>query len=92
MFLKKKVSFRRITTVKETIEIFEPYGIKAEELQGLLAKFRQDPESWVDFMMRFELNLEKPEKNRSWISALTIGLSYFIGGLVPLAVIYQLIL
>ena len=35
-------------------------------------------------MMRFELNLEKPEPNRSWISALTIGTSYFGGGIVPL--------
>ena len=34
--------------------------------------------------MKFELNLEKPEPNRSWISALTIGFSYFGGGLVPL--------
>jgi vacuolar iron transporter family protein len=38
-------------------------------------------------MMRFELDLSKPEKNRSWISALTIGLSYFFGGLVPLVVL-----
>lgn len=35
-------------------------------------------------MMRFELNLEKPDPNRSWISALTIGSAYFCGGLVPL--------
>lgn len=35
-------------------------------------------------MMKFELNLEKPDPNRSWISALTIGVSYFCGGIVPL--------
>lgn len=35
-------------------------------------------------MMKFELNLEKPDPNRSWISALTIGISYFCGGIVPL--------
>ncbi|KAJ3367663.1 hypothetical protein HDU91_001230 [Kappamyces sp. JEL0680] len=34
--------------------------------------------------MKFELNLEKPSSNRSWISALTIGASYFLGGLIPL--------
>ena len=36
-------------------------------------------------MMRFELGLEKPDPKRALRSALTIGLSYIIGGLVPLA-------
>jgi VIT1/CCC1 family predicted Fe2+/Mn2+ transporter len=35
-------------------------------------------------MMKFELNLERPLANRSWISALTIGSSYFFGGVIPL--------
>jgi predicted membrane protein (TIGR00267 family) len=35
-------------------------------------------------MMDFELKLEKPRSSRSWISALTMGLSYFIGGLIPM--------
>src|SRR5512143_939466 len=36
-------------------------------------------------MMRFELGLEKPDPKRAVASALTIGLSYVVGGLVPLA-------
>jgi predicted membrane protein (TIGR00267 family) len=36
-------------------------------------------------MMRFELGLEKPDPKRALTSALTIGLSYIAGGLVPLA-------
>lgn len=35
-------------------------------------------------MMDFELRLEKPATSRAWISALTMGLSYFIGGLIPM--------
>jgi VIT1/CCC1 family predicted Fe2+/Mn2+ transporter len=35
-------------------------------------------------MMRFELGLERPDKNRAKQSALVIGLSYVLGGLVPL--------
>lgn len=31
------------------------------------------------FMMDFELKLEKPNVSRAWISAGTMGLSYFIG-------------
>jgi predicted membrane protein (TIGR00267 family) len=35
-------------------------------------------------MMDFELRLEKPKSSRAWISALSMGLSYFLGGLVPM--------
>jgi len=43
-----------------------------------------DKDKWVDFMMRFELGLEKPNPNRARNSALTIGLSYVVGGFIPL--------
>jgi predicted membrane protein (TIGR00267 family) len=35
-------------------------------------------------MMRFELGLEQPDPRRALTSALTIGLSYIAGGLIPL--------
>ena len=46
---------------------------------------RNRPEAWIDFMMRFELGLEKPDPQRALISALTIGGAYIAGGFVPLA-------
>jgi predicted membrane protein (TIGR00267 family) len=39
----------------------------------------------VDFMMRFELGLERPDPKRAPISAATIAVSYLAGGIVPLA-------
>ncbi|KAJ8659692.1 hypothetical protein O0I10_004671 [Lichtheimia ornata] len=69
---------------EEIVEILEPYGLDRQTLQPLIDKLKSDPEKFVDFMMRFELNLEMPDPHRSWISALTIGSSYFIGGLIPL--------
>ncbi|KAI8928804.1 VIT family-domain-containing protein [Entophlyctis helioformis] len=69
---------------EEIAEIFEPYGITRSVVQPMIDVLKQDKEVWVDFMMKFELNLEKPSVHRSWISALTIGFSYFMGGLVPL--------
>ena len=45
---------------------------------------KQNPAAWVDFMMRFELGLEEPAPNRAHRSALTIAVSYIVGGLVPL--------
>ena len=44
----------------------------------------QRPQAWIDFMMRFELGLEEPDPKRALSSALTIGLSYIAGGLIPL--------
>ena len=46
---------------------------------------RLHPVEWIDFMMRNELGLEKPNPKRALSSALAIGLSYIVGGLVPLA-------
>ncbi|KAJ3176367.1 hypothetical protein HK101_010448 [Irineochytrium annulatum] len=68
----------------EIVELFEPYGVGKNEVEPLLERLRADPEMWVDFMMKFELALERPDARRSWISAITIGFSYFMGGLVPL--------
>ncbi|KAI8391157.1 Ccc1 family [Radiomyces spectabilis] len=68
----------------EIVEILEPYGLDRETIQPIIDKLKANPEKFVDFMMKFELNLEMPDPRRSWISALTIGLSYFVGGLIPL--------
>lgn len=38
----------------------------------------------IQFMMDFELHLEAPTLSRAWISAAVMGISYFIGGLVPM--------
>lgn len=36
-------------------------------------------------MMRFELGMDEPDVKRAPISAITIGGSYIVGGLIPLA-------
>jgi len=73
-----------VRELDEIVEIFEPYGLGRASLQPLLSTLSSDKEKFVDFMMKFELNLEKPAKHRAWQSALTIGGSYFVGGLVPI--------
>ena len=50
-----------------------------------MAAITSDRQRWVDFMMRFELGLERPDPARAPISAATIAVSYLIGGLIPLA-------
>jgi len=69
----------------EIADIFERYGLKPEHYAGLIQGLRERPIAWRDFMMRFELGLERPEPERAQRSALTIGASYIVGGAVPLA-------
>jgi VIT1/CCC1 family predicted Fe2+/Mn2+ transporter len=68
----------------ETTAIFESYGLTADESATVVGALSRRPETWVDFMMRFELGLEKPDAGRAARSALTIAGSYVAGGLVPL--------
>ncbi len=71
--------------IDEVKEIFADYGID-ETGQTLLAnQLAKDKTKWVEFMMKFELGLEKPNANTARNSALTIGIAYFIGGLLPLS-------
>ncbi|MBS1682667.1 MAG: VIT1/CCC1 transporter family protein [Bacteroidetes bacterium] len=71
--------------IRETKEIFAQYGLD-ENLQETIAReMAKKPKQWVDFMMRFELGLERPNKNRAHESAFIIGVSYIIGGLIPLS-------
>jgi len=70
---------------KEVQDIFKTYGLTQEESATVVQALRQRPQDWVDFMMRFELGLEKPEPGRALKSALTIALSYVVGGIIPLS-------
>lgn len=70
---------------REIRELLAEYGI-SDTTQRLVAdELAQRPDRWVDFMMKFELNLEKPDERRATKSAATIGLSYVVGGLIPLS-------
>ncbi|WP_461449126.1 VIT1/CCC1 transporter family protein [Mucilaginibacter sp.] len=70
---------------KEVMEVFADFGL-SEHLQKQVAdEMAKDKDKWVDFMMRYELGLEEPHANRATQSAITIGISYIIGGIIPLS-------
>jgi VIT1/CCC1 family predicted Fe2+/Mn2+ transporter len=69
---------------QEVAEILKTYGLTDEESQPVVAALRRRERSWVDFMMRFELGLERPEPARARSSAMTIAGSYIAGGFIPL--------
>src|SRR5205809_7432143 len=70
---------------REVAQVFHSYGLSHEESAPIVEALAKHPKRWVDFMMRFELGLEKPDPKRALVSALTIALSYVAGGLNPLA-------
>jgi VIT1/CCC1 family predicted Fe2+/Mn2+ transporter len=71
--------------MEEVKEVFAEFGL-SKEAQDLIAnEMAKDKTKWVNFMMKFELGLEAPNPNRAVQSALTIGGSYFVGGLLPLS-------
>jgi VIT1/CCC1 family predicted Fe2+/Mn2+ transporter len=71
--------------VEETRQILKQFGLHADVTDPLIKDLSARPDDWVNFMMRFELGLEKPQASRAATSAATIAVSYIIGGLVPLA-------
>ncbi|KAI5573621.1 hypothetical protein BDE02_10G091800 [Populus trichocarpa] len=73
------------TEAAECGEILSQYGIEPHEYEPVVNALRRNPQHWLDFMMKFELGLEKPDPMRALQSALTIAISYIAGGLVPLA-------
>lgn len=79
-----ELSHMREREENEVREIFREYGLTDKEIDPVIQAFAQKPEAWVEFMMRFELGLEKPDPSRAWRSAVTIAGAYVVGGLIPL--------
>jgi vacuolar iron transporter family protein len=69
---------------EEVKEVFADYGLSEESQTLIVDQLSKDKDKWVDFMMRFELGLEKPDLNRARKSAFNIGISYIVGGFLPL--------
>ena len=69
----------------EVAQIFRGYGMSEHDIVPVVQAIASDQKQWVDFMMRFELGLEEPDPKRARNSAITIAVSYILGGMVPLA-------
>ncbi|GEM83019.1 VIT1/CCC1 transporter family protein [Meiothermus hypogaeus] len=69
---------------EEVRAVFRRYGLEGEPLEQATRAVTAKPQAWVDFMMKEELGLEKPNPKRALSSALTIGGAYIVGGAIPL--------
>jgi vacuolar iron transporter family protein len=69
----------------EVREFFQTLGLSKEVQDKAVDELTKDKDRWVEFMMKHELGLDKPDPKRARKSAFNIGLSYVVGGLVPLS-------
>jgi predicted membrane protein (TIGR00267 family) len=69
----------------EVKEVFAEFGLSSHLQDQIAEELSKDKKKWVDFMMKYELGLEEPDPNRATKSAFTIGLSYIVGGIIPLS-------
>ena len=69
----------------EVKEFFEGLGLSNAIQEQAVDELTKDKDVWVDFMMKHELGLDKPDEKRAAKSAFNIALSYIVGGLVPLS-------
>lgn len=72
------------TERQEVEAIFIGMGVDKDLSRQVTMQISQDKHKWVDFMMRYELGLDKPDKNRAYKSAITIAAAYLLGGFIPL--------
>jgi VIT1/CCC1 family predicted Fe2+/Mn2+ transporter len=69
----------------EVKEFFSNLGLSKDVQDKAVEEMTRDKDKWVEFMMKYELGLDKPDPERARKSAFNIGLSYIVGGLVPLS-------
>ncbi len=71
--------------IEETKEFFASIGLSPALQDQATEEIAKDKDRWVDFMMKYELGLDKPDPKRATKSALNIGISYILGGIIPLS-------
>jgi vacuolar iron transporter family protein len=89
-FTERKRELKETTEVpekekEEVVEVFRGYGLTEDQITPIVESISSEREKWVDFMMHYELGLDKSDPARARNSAFTIAASYIMGGLIPLS-------
>jgi VIT1/CCC1 family predicted Fe2+/Mn2+ transporter len=70
---------------QEVKDFFAGLGLSSETQDQAVGEVIKDKDRWANFMMKYELGLDKPDPKRARKSAFNIGASYVVGGLIPLS-------
>ena len=80
-----EVDHLRHRELQETKDFFAGIGLSEDLQEKAAEEVAKDKDKWVEFMMKYELGLDKPDPQRARKSAFNIGCSYIVGGLIPLS-------
>ena len=70
---------------QEVKDFFAELGLSEDVQEQATLEIIKDDDRWVNFMMKHELGLDKPDPKRAGKSAFNIGAAYVVGGFVPLS-------
>jgi predicted membrane protein (TIGR00267 family) len=79
-----ELEHKREVEIQEVRDVFLGWGLSKETAEEATQEIIKDDKRWVEFMMKFELGLTEPDPKRARKSAMNIGVSYIIGGFIPL--------
>ena len=68
----------------EVAAVLHRYGLRGDTLARAVEAIASDKRRWVDFMMRFELDLIEPKPARAAQEAVALAVGQALGGLLPL--------
>lgn len=71
-------------TSGDVAAILSEFNLSSDTIKAVVTDMEKSPSDMVDFVVKFGKGLEEPADSRQFTSALTIGISYFIGGFIPL--------
>lgn len=83
---REKVNFFKRPELinQEAIDVLYDLGLSENTIISVIKDLDSKPRNLIDFVIKFGKGLDEPSEGREFTSAITIGLSYFMGGFVPL--------
>src|SRR3989338_7232794 len=69
---------------EEIRELYKKYGFKCRTLDEIIEKITSDKAIWLEVMMEQELKLTPVDRREAIPDAFIVGISSFIGSLIPL--------
>ncbi|KND91071.1 Vacuolar iron transporter 1.1 [Tolypocladium ophioglossoides CBS 100239] len=68
----------------ELYAVLDKYRVSRAAAAPLVEELCAHPDQWVRFKMDFAMRMDEPPGHRACVSGATMGLSYFVGGLIPM--------
>jgi vacuolar iron transporter family protein len=63
---------------------FRQYVVSEESSEVIQENLASSPVALKDFLMKHHFSIAEPPDNRPYISAVTLGIAYILGGIIPL--------